>query len=234
MQSRIWFAFLMVLTAGPTTAVAEKESLSPIELRKIATHVITGTVNAIYTATRTLDDWTYTTYVAEVQVAECAKGEGTKPNDLVYVRYWTRNWIGKGNPPPQTLGHRDLPEEGAFARIYLARNAYDGFGQIDDGGFNVIGANGFENRPLSDANYRAKFRQIQEAHLSRPGQITLADVEVVLRPAEAVTREHVDIAAGPGGAADLDLQWSRWAFANEVLVIGFQDNRIHYIGLLTR
>ena len=34
--------------------------------------------------------------------------------------------------------------DGATIRAYLARNACDGFGETKDGGFNVIGANGFE------------------------------------------------------------------------------------------
>jgi hypothetical protein len=51
-------------------------------------------------------------------------------------------------PPPSTSGHRGLPEEGDRVRVYLARNAYDGFtDQNEDGGYNVIGANGFELLP---------------------------------------------------------------------------------------
>jgi hypothetical protein len=50
--------------------------------------------------------------------------------------------------PPGTNGHRGCPSEGATLRIYLARNAYDGFSDDNkDGGFNVIGANGFEEMP---------------------------------------------------------------------------------------
>ncbi|MBM4002009.1 MAG: hypothetical protein FJ295_01795 [Planctomycetes bacterium] len=46
--------------------------------------------------------------------------------------------------PPDTSGHRGLPREGQSIRVFLARNAYNGFGETKDGGFNVIGANGFE------------------------------------------------------------------------------------------
>jgi hypothetical protein len=37
-----------------------------------------------------------------------------------------------------------LPQPKERFRIYLARNAYNGFGHTNDGGYDVIGANGFE------------------------------------------------------------------------------------------
>ncbi|HKB05713.1 MAG TPA: hypothetical protein VKD90_26070 [Gemmataceae bacterium] len=126
------------------TAHAEKVPLSPEELRKTATHVVVGQVAAVYARTETAGDWKYTHYVAEVRVAETEKGDGLKKGDLVYARYWQRQWVGRDKQPPSTIGHRGLPSNGETIRIYLARNAYDGFGNTNDGGFNVIGANGFE------------------------------------------------------------------------------------------
>ena len=124
---------------------AEKVSMSPEELLKTATHVITGQVTAIYQRTETAGDWKYTKYVAEIRIDKCEKGEGVKKGDLVYARYWQRAWIGKGQLPPSTTGHRGLPSDGESIRVYLARNAYDGFSfDNKDGGFNVIGANGIE------------------------------------------------------------------------------------------
>jgi hypothetical protein len=124
---------------------AEKVNMSPEQLRKTATHVVTGQVTAVYARTETEGDWKYTRYVAEVRVGECEKGDGVKKGDLVYVRYWRRTWVGKGRVPPSSGGHRGLPSAGESIRVYLARNAYDGFTPNNkDGGFNVIGANGFE------------------------------------------------------------------------------------------
>jgi hypothetical protein len=83
--------------------------------------------------------------VAEIRVDECTKGAGLAKGDLVYARYWQRAWRGAGQPYPSTIGHRGLPATGDTLRVYLARNAYDGFTSANnDGGFNVIGANGFE------------------------------------------------------------------------------------------
>lgn len=135
-------AALMML---PAAASAEKVDMTPAELRKTATDVVVGVPTAIYHLVQREGDWQYTHYVAEVKVDQVEKGNDLQAGGLVYVRYWTRSWIGAGLPPPSTSGHRGLPAQGQKVRIYLARNAYDGFGTGNkDGGFNVIGANGFE------------------------------------------------------------------------------------------
>lgn len=124
---------------------AEKADMPPEGLRKRATHVVVGEVNAVYTREYRDGKWRYTRYVAEVSVDEVEKGEGLAEGALVYARYWRRRWLARSTPPMTTAGHRGLPKEGETLRIYLARNAYDGFTKDNnDGGFNVIGANGFE------------------------------------------------------------------------------------------
>jgi hypothetical protein len=138
-------AALLVSLLWGSLARAEKVDLGPAELHKTATHVVTGEVLGIYAREETAGDWRYTHYVAEVRVDKCEKGEELDSGDLVYVRYWHRQWIGAGQIPPSTNGHRGLPASGDKLRVYLARNAYDGFTRDNhDGGFNVIGANGFE------------------------------------------------------------------------------------------
>jgi len=118
--------------------------MPPAWLKKTATHVIIGTVNAVYESTATDNDWKTTRYVAEVRIKSIEKGEDLKAGELVYVRYWHRQWISKNPPEPNTNGHRGLPDRGTTLRIYLAKNAYNGFGQTNDDGFDVVGANGFE------------------------------------------------------------------------------------------
>lgn len=151
MSRTLWLVAVagFIALVGPVRA--EKVDMSAEELRKTATHVVIGQVTAVYERTETEGDWKYTRYVAEVRVGECEKGDGIQKGDLVYVRYWRRSWVGKGQMPPSTVGHRELPSAGETIRVYLARNAYDGFSPDNkDGGFNVIGANGFEKlRPGS-------------------------------------------------------------------------------------
>lgn len=57
---------------------AEKVDMSPEELRKTATHVITGQVTTVYERTKTIGDWKYTKYVAEIRVEEGEKGDGVE------------------------------------------------------------------------------------------------------------------------------------------------------------
>lgn len=144
---RIALSLLTLLTCtafAPRAAWAEKVDMPPAALRKTATHVVTGTVRAIYTRTENAKGWRTTHHLAEVSIGGLEKGAGLSVGGLVYVRYWTRRWAGIGAPPPSTNGHRGIPKQGETLRIYLARRAYDGFGETQDGGFNVLGANGFE------------------------------------------------------------------------------------------
>lgn len=118
--------------------------MSSSELRKTATHVAVGNVQAVYEYIEYMDKWVYKRFVTEVRILENEKGEGLKKGDLLYARYWQRTWQGEGAAPSANFGHKALPCIGETQRIYLTRNAPDGFGENKDGGFNVIGANGFE------------------------------------------------------------------------------------------
>lgn len=146
MSGKPWLMGSMIIMATiANIAKAEKVDLSPAQLLKTATHVVDGQVLAVFERTETHGDWRYTRYVAEVRVDKIEKGDGIRSGELIYVRYWQREWIGKGDVPPSTSGHRGLPKDRDTIRVYLARNAYDGFSNDNnDGGFNVIGANGFQ------------------------------------------------------------------------------------------
>ncbi len=64
------------------------------------------------------------------------------------MRYWPQRWAGRGLPPPGTAGHRGLPAVGDAIRVYLVNKGYDGGGQVSDGGYNVVFADGFEGLKL--------------------------------------------------------------------------------------
>ena len=142
---------LAALTLATPSPVLEKPDLSREALRELSTDVVQGQVKALYTRTEEDGDWLVTHHLAEVAISRVQKGEGLEAGSLVYARAWTRTWEGGGPPPPSTSGHRGLPQQGDLVRLYLARNAYDGFTQDNtDGGFNVIGPNGFEPTPVKD------------------------------------------------------------------------------------
>src|SRR5262245_58104344 len=159
-----WFPIITLVIALATAvpAHAEKVPLSPEELRKTATHVVVGQVTAIYTRDETTAEWRYTHYIAEVRVTETEKGDGLKKGEPVYVRYWHRQWIGREKQRPDTNGHRGLPNQGETIRVYMARNAYDGLGNTNDGGINVIGAKGSE--PVKHAGQRVPGRWFRGEH----------------------------------------------------------------------
>ena len=141
---RTIIALALACLFAPLSARAEKAPMSKQALEKTATHVVTGAVKAVYTREAREGRWKVKHHIAEVEVVSVEKGEGLEKGQLVYPRYWTRRWAGPGTQPPSTSGHSGLPKTGETLRIYMARNAYDGFGTTDDGGLNVIGANGFE------------------------------------------------------------------------------------------
>jgi len=134
---------LSIAVAAAARPAPEKADLSPEDLMKTATHVVVGEVRQIWTRVEEDGSWDVTHGIAEIAVDSLEKGEGIAAGALVYARYWTREWDGWSPMPPSTTGHRGLPKPGARTRVYLASNAYDGFGESKDGGFNVIGANGF-------------------------------------------------------------------------------------------
>ena len=145
---RSFCALLILVALGSAPAAAEKVDTPPAGLLKESTHAVVAKVAAIYTRTVREDKWDVTRYVAEVRVETVEKGDGIVTSDPLYVRYWTRTFAGPGTQPPSTAGHRGIPKEGDRVRIYLAKNAYDGFDPDNkDGGYNVLGANGFQPAP---------------------------------------------------------------------------------------
>ena len=145
MRGLVITAFAILVATVAATARADKPSSSPAELRATATHVVVGKVVGVYGRIETEGDWKYTRYLAEIRVSDCEKGGRIDSGDLVYARYWRRQWVGEGNAPPDTSGHGGIPRANDTVRVSLARNAYDGFtNDNNDGGYNVIGPNGFE------------------------------------------------------------------------------------------
>ena len=138
-----FLAILLAALAATSPLHAERVNLTPEQLRETATHIVTGEVKAIFSRPDKKD----TRYAAEVRVISCEKGKGIEKGALIYVRYVTfgQDTNLDGSPIPGTSGHRGMPEVGGVMRIHLAQNSYDGFTHENkDGGFNVIGANGFE------------------------------------------------------------------------------------------
>lgn len=137
MKSRI--AILPITTCLLVAGVCLGEKADfPGEAEEKATHILTGTVAAIYSKiTRTEANETVY-YVAEVRVENVEKGEGIRPGQLAYVRYWHHlKWLEKGPIAPGPSGHANIPKEGDKRRMCLVRGA--------DGSLDVYYVSGFKN-----------------------------------------------------------------------------------------
>lgn len=119
------------------------------QLEKIATHIIVGKVQAVYSYKERegfplVSGYEYDHKVAEVKVEKVEKGEISE--SLVYVRYWSRKWKGIGLPPPGGQSYENQPKKDQTYRFYLAKNSYDGLSKDEnqDGGYNVVYVNGVQ------------------------------------------------------------------------------------------
>ena len=126
-----------------------KAPSSKKELETLATHIVVGKVQAVYSykdreGIRLVSGYEYDHKVAEVKVEKVEKGKISE--SLVYVRYWSRTWKGIGLPPPGGQSYENQPKKYQTCRFYLARNAYDGWSRQgnNDGGYNVVYVNGIQ------------------------------------------------------------------------------------------
>ena len=128
---------------------AAKAPSSKKQLETIATHIVVGEVQAVYSHKERegiplLSGYEYDHKVAEVKIEKVEKGKVSEK--LMYVRYWSRKWMGVGLPPPGAQSFSPQPEKGQLCRFYLAKNSYDGLSEKSnqDGGYNVVYVNGVE------------------------------------------------------------------------------------------
>ena len=145
-------AMLAVGLLAMAAARAERVPMAPEELQRRATHIVVGQVTAVYAREMPKrKGFVDTHYVAEVRPEKWEKGESPAGAALIYVRYWKREWAGIGLPPPDTSGYSSRPKDGERVRMFLTREGYNGFGHTTDGGFTVIGPNGFDRESLPPA-----------------------------------------------------------------------------------
>ena len=125
-----------------------KAPSSKLELETIATHIVVGKVQAVYSYKERegiplVSGYEYDHKVAEVKIAKVEKGKIFE--NLVYVRYWSRAWKGIGLPPPGGQSYHPQPKKGDQCRFYLSKNSFDGWtDENQDGGYNVVYLNGVQ------------------------------------------------------------------------------------------
>ena len=125
-----------------------KAPSSKQQLETIATHIVVGKVQAVYSHKERegiplVSGYEYDHKVAEVKIEKVEKGKISE--SLVYVRYWSRTWKGIGLPPPGGQSYENQPKKDQTCRFYLAKDSYDGWKDGNkDGGYNVVYVNGIQ------------------------------------------------------------------------------------------
>ena len=131
----IRIALLLLLTG--VSSYGEKADY-PGEAEEKATHILTGTVSAIFSKVTRSDSYETASYLAEVQIEGVEKGEGFQPGQVAYVRYWHHlKWLKDGIIEPGPSGHANMPKEGEKRRICLVRRT--------NGALDVYYLTGFKN-----------------------------------------------------------------------------------------
>ncbi len=88
-----------------------------------STHIVVGTVTAIYSKITRDESYETTHCLAEVRIESVEKGDGLKADEIVCVRYiGSMRWIGKEGLPMEGP-HRNVPKEGEKLKICLVQNA---------------------------------------------------------------------------------------------------------------
>ena len=98
----------------------------------------------------------------------------------------------------------------------------------------IVGGCQKPNTILSTANYLQKFDEVEDANRAHPGDLTPTAVEAILGAGEAISAGDPDLASAPPGLMTVTMKWSRWAFQNEVLLVGYSDSRVATVVRLRR
>jgi hypothetical protein len=126
----ITFAVLMVPSANSVKIDGPEEA----EIN--STHIITGTVTAIYSRVTRTENQETTYCLGQILVEGVEKAGGLSKGLTVFVRYiGGMKWIGPGFTPPGPGPHLNCPEEGEKVRVCLVKNP--------DGAFDVYYVSGF-------------------------------------------------------------------------------------------
>src|SRR5262245_49254111 len=111
--------FLALLVVFSLTATTRAER--PIEDKKTASDVITGTVQKITAKEQKYcDDGIRTSYVAEIKIDQVERGKNIKPGALVSIT-WFQVTKTPSKPIPDAYGHKYDVKEKATVRVYLLR-----------------------------------------------------------------------------------------------------------------
>jgi len=138
---------VMIALVSVVSAKAERVPLSPEDLNKESTHIITGEVKSVYSRDAESDLYgsgtIVTRFIVEIEIKSIEKGDGLKKGEMVYARCWSLKKRGSAGDRPGPSGHFGIPPEGDVVKVYLHHGSYSPTGQGDNG-YAVVYPNGFE------------------------------------------------------------------------------------------
>ena len=116
--------------------------LTPQKLLEMSTDVVLARVlPEVEIKTSSEGGWSRRDFTYSLLVEDVEKGEA-KRGDRIDVTAWHRAWVGLGDPPPSSAGHRPLPLAGEIARFHLRRT--------DEGVLEIVLPNGIELATSAD------------------------------------------------------------------------------------
>ena len=116
--------------------------LTPQQLLEMSTDVVLARVlPEVEIKTSSEGGWSRRDFTYSLLVEDVEKGEA-KRGDRIDMTAWHRAWVGLGDPPPSSAGHRPLPLAGEIARFHLRRT--------DKGVLEVVLPNGVELATSAD------------------------------------------------------------------------------------
>src|SRR5262249_31639398 len=103
------------------SVVASIHAERPIEDKKAASDVVTGTVQKITAKEQKYEnDGIRTSYVAEIKIDQVERGKNTKPGEVISVT-WFHVTKTPSKPVPDAYGHKYDVQEKTAVRAYLIR-----------------------------------------------------------------------------------------------------------------
>lgn len=135
--------------------LAEVGPLSSKQKQEYATHIVTGTVQAIYSYddTRRAGTVVDTRYVLEINITGIKKGKGLNKGEIVYAR----GWRAKRRPPNSVgaSGHYIFPTKRGIGRPHLlsrGQNIRAFLQHRKNGGYDIVFPNGIEVLDAKNTN----------------------------------------------------------------------------------
>jgi hypothetical protein len=117
---------ITVFALGPVALQAAKVPMSPKELGKESSHIVSGKVISVTTKVqkskieRSLGLHRDKVYTIKLKVASVSKGNGVKVGQGILIEAWQPST--RIPPVPGLQGHEPIPEKGDTVKMYLLKN----------------------------------------------------------------------------------------------------------------